>query len=434
MQKIGLDRNKKAVFLMLIAACVLTITVTRAAITEITYDEAYTYMAYAEEIRFNDFDTFRYIYNESVANNHWLNTIAIAAVERILGVTYCEFAIRLPNLIAFAAYCVYVCVSYRKRMISFICAAFLLLNYYLNEFYGLARGYAMAQTCVYAAAFYYLCWKESAYQKHRCLVGCALGLMVGTWANTVVFLLLPAFGILWIWRLISAKQFWPFLKKLAWFVVLFILSSLFLLKYHFKISASDMPLYTGEGGFYDSVVRSYLGMLTSAPKLIPLLLAALCVISATAVFILKKGVFQCDLTLGLGIFIVTNILMNAVLHKGYITERVAIPFYGYIVLSLFQLWNTAWDRLDEKWLEGEKKRQVHMAVTVLIVCALCFHNLHMLSFTSTTDWAHNYGRRDRILAGYIRTGEYQELEDHEENRMNDRFYRVKYWYILNSDL
>ena len=150
---------------------------------------------HAQEIRFDEFDTFRYVYNESVANNHWLNTVAIAAAERLIGVSYCEFAIRLPNLVFFAIYCAFVCIGYQKRMFSFLCASFLLLNYYLDEFYGLARGYAMAQTCVFAAAWFYLRWKNSRYRGHGNLIGCALSLMIGTYANTVVFLVFPAFGI-----------------------------------------------------------------------------------------------------------------------------------------------------------------------------------------------------------------------------------------------
>ena len=164
MQKLASDHRLKTVLLVLMAAVVLAITVTRAAITEITYDEAFTYMAYAQEIRFDELDTFRYVYNESVANNHWLNTIAIAAAERLIGVSYCEFAIRLPNLFFFAIYCAFVCIGYQKRMFSFLCASFLLLNYYLDEFYGLARGYAMAQTCVFTAVWFYMRWKNSRYR------------------------------------------------------------------------------------------------------------------------------------------------------------------------------------------------------------------------------------------------------------------------------
>ena len=429
MQKLVSDHHFKTVLLALMAAVVLTITVTRAAITDITYDEAFTYMAYSQEIRFSEPETFQHVYDESIANNHWLNTIAIAAVERLLGVSYCEFAIRLPNLIAFAVYCVYVCTGYRKRLISFLCASFLLLNYYLNEFYGLARGYAMAQTCVYAAAYYYLCWKKSEYQGHRYLAGCALSLMIGTYANTVVFLVFPAFGILWLWRLISTKQFWSFLKKWAWFVILFLLSACFMLKYHMKISDPELDLFVGEEGFYRSVVKSYVVMITSKPFLIPLLLVLLCMISAAALLILKKSVFRCDLAISLLIFVGTNILMNALTHRGYITERAALPFYGYIVLCVFELWNAAWNSLDLKLLDGKKKNMLHFAVTAVLVCALGVHYLSQLSFTTTTDWAHNYGDRDRLLGGYIVTGEFPEIED---EGPNDQFYRVKIRRIADN--
>ncbi len=429
MQRIASDHRFKTALLVLMAAAVLAITVTRAAITEITYDEAFTYMAYAQEIRFDEFDTFRYVYNESVANNHWLNTVAIAAAERLIGVSYCEFAIRLPNLVFFAIYCAFVCIGYQKRMFSFLCASFLLLNYYLDEFYGLARGYAMAQTCVFAAAWFYLRWKNSRYRGHGNLIGCALSLMIGTYANTVVFLVFPAFGILWLWRLISEGQFWPFLKKWAWFVVLFVFSSFFMLKYHFKVSAPGLTLFTGDDDFYHSVIQSYIAMITTAPVLGSVLLILLCMISAAAAAILRKDVLRCDLMISLVIFIVTNILMNAVTKRGYITDRVTLPFYGYIVLSIFELWSAAWKKWNPAWLNGGRKRKLHLAASVLIVLLLGIRFAQQLSFTKTIDWAHNYGDRDRLLGGFIVTGEFPKIE---KDGPNDQFYRVKYQYIANT--
>ena len=427
MQRIASDHRFKTALLVLMAAVVLAITVTRAAITEITYDEAFTYMAYAQEIRFDELDTFRYVYNESVANNHWLNTVAIAAAERLIGVSYCEFAIRLPNLVFFAFYCAFVCIGYQKRMFSFLCASFLLLNYYLDEFYGLARGYAMAQTCVFAAAWFYLRWKNSRYRGHGNLIECALSLMIGTYANTVVFLVFPAFGILWLWRLISEGQFWPFLKKWAWFVASFLISAFFMLRYHFKVSKLD--LFSGRENFYHSVVESYVRMITSIPMLIPMLVFFLILLSAAAVLLIKKDVFLCDLTISLVIFIGTNILMNAITRKGYITERAALPFYGYIVLSIFELWSAAWKKWNPTWLNGGRKRKLHLAASVLIVLLLGFRFAQQLSFTKTIDWAHNYGDRDKLLGGFIVTGEFPEIEN---DGPNDQFYRIKYQYIANT--
>ena len=429
MQKLGSDHHFKTALLTLMAAVVLAITVTRAAITEITYDEAFTYMAYSQEIRFTDLGTFRSVYDESVANNHWLNTIAIAAAERIIGVSYCEFVIRLPNLVFFAIYCAFVCGGYKRRMFSFLCASFLLLNYYLDEFYGLARGYAMAQTCVFSAAWFYLRWKESKYRGHGYLIGCALSLMVGIYANTVVFLVFPAFGILWLWRLISEGQFWPFLKKWAWFVFLFLLSACFLLRFHIKISDPDSDLFLGGEGFYQSVVKSFMGMLTSIPALIPVLFAVICVISATAVLVLKKEVLYCDLTLSLLIFILTNVLIKHVMHRSYMTDRFVLPFYGYVIMCFYELWSTAWKRLNSEALDEKKKRALHFLITAVVVCTLGIHFGSLLSFTTTTDWAHNYGDRDRLLGGFIVTGDFPKIE---HDGPNDQFYRIKFQYIANT--
>ena len=48
MYKLASNRNQKATVLMVMAAFLLTFTIIRAAITDITYDEAYTYMAYVQ--------------------------------------------------------------------------------------------------------------------------------------------------------------------------------------------------------------------------------------------------------------------------------------------------------------------------------------------------------------------------------------------------
>ena len=72
---------------------------------------------------------------------------------------------------------------------------------------------------------------------------------------------------------------------------------------------------------------------------------------------------------------------------------------------------------------------IHFVLTAVIVCTLGFHYLSQLSFTTTTDWTQNYGDRDKLLGGYMLTGEYPKIED---DGPNDQFYRVKYWHIMNN--
>ena len=72
----------------------------RAAITGITYDEAFTYLAYARPLMDSPtLSMVESIFWGSVANNHWLNTFLIALVCGGLKIQYSEFLIRLPSVL-----------------------------------------------------------------------------------------------------------------------------------------------------------------------------------------------------------------------------------------------------------------------------------------------------------------------------------------------
>jgi hypothetical protein len=89
---------------------IFSISFYRATFTSITYDEAYTYMAYAKNFNSSSFEAL--IKPISLANNHFLNTILIFISSTIIGEPYSEIAIRLPNLLF---YIIYFCFSYIKQ-------------------------------------------------------------------------------------------------------------------------------------------------------------------------------------------------------------------------------------------------------------------------------------------------------------------------------
>ena len=121
---------------------VFVITLTRAAVTNITDDEAYTYLMYVHHIDFFRFDTLRTLFSGSLANQHWLNTLLINLCERLFHTSYSEFVVRLPSLLFFALYLAGIGNGYEAKRISLPAAFLLCGNYYLNEFYGLGRGTA----------------------------------------------------------------------------------------------------------------------------------------------------------------------------------------------------------------------------------------------------------------------------------------------------
>ncbi len=132
-------------FLLLFA-----IVLIRSIVSGITYDEAYTYMNFGRIDLFN-YNTLRHLYSKAgcIANNHWLNSMLINLCHLITGVDYNEFLIRLPSLVFFVLYLIGVGYGYKRKQFSLTTLFFLVSNYYLLEFYGLARGYGMANTCVF---------------------------------------------------------------------------------------------------------------------------------------------------------------------------------------------------------------------------------------------------------------------------------------------
>lgn len=179
----------------------------RAAISGITYDEAFTYLAYARPLE--DCPTMgmvENIYWECVANNHWLNTVLIALTGMVTGIEYSEFLIRLPSILLG---CCYLAVTfgcyYRKKING---AEFILLTfcYYMHEFFGLARGYGMAAALVLFGILLYREWTRSGCNKHLLLLTSTGLLLLSAYANSVTLVVCFCLGIVMLYHLLVQKK------------------------------------------------------------------------------------------------------------------------------------------------------------------------------------------------------------------------------------
>lgn len=117
----------------------------RSAAVGFTHDESLSYTI----IRGNDSQVF-------TANNHWLNTALMYLFSKIFG--YSEPVLRLPNVISFIVYLWFIhrifrefCVDLKALVIS---APLLLLNPFMLDFFGLARGYGLGM-CFFTVSLYY---------------------------------------------------------------------------------------------------------------------------------------------------------------------------------------------------------------------------------------------------------------------------------------
>ncbi len=415
--------------LVLFMAAVLTVSVVRASAASLTYDEAFTYEHFVRTIDDSGigpfFRSLRYEGESAPTNNHWMNTLLIYASEKIFRVPFNEFVIRLPSLLFFVIFLCEVFRGYRKEYYGGIAVLFLTGNYYLGEFYSLARGYGMAHTLVFTAVLFYIGWKKSEYKKDSDLLLCAVFLALAIFANTVVLFVMPAFGLMWLIRLIEKKDLWRFLKKRWWFVLLF---------FTYLITTAYFQMLAGGDKFADkkniSFLKAYFGGFLSMFVNKKILMAGggilLLILAAGAVFLLKKEIEKQDLFLIVLIFTLTDLAASRLLHNEYVAGRFALPFFGLIVLSFSDLFRDALRKLPEAFREKHKawEKTAGMIAFFLIFAFLILQFGNKMSVTKVRDWPADEKRQEMLLAGYLLYGEYTEIPD-DKGSFSDVFYRDK---------
>jgi hypothetical protein len=139
--------NFEDAFSVLTGIVVFSIIVFGAYFSDVTYDEAYTYLN-TGRIQ----DVWK-IYLFRIANTHLLNSLLMTVTT--LFFPYADFALRLPSVLISGIY-VAISISFSKKFNNrLIVLGLLLLFYYVVEYMTLARGYGMSATFILAALFVY---------------------------------------------------------------------------------------------------------------------------------------------------------------------------------------------------------------------------------------------------------------------------------------
>jgi len=103
-------------------------------------------------------------------NNHILNSLLMKFFGGLFGSS--AFVLRLPNLIAYLFFLVFsFLICKRLKNPIFIITGFLLMNIdpYLLEFFGLARGYGLANALMLGTIYFLLEWRDKKERKHLTL-------------------------------------------------------------------------------------------------------------------------------------------------------------------------------------------------------------------------------------------------------------------------
>ena len=389
--------------------CVFTfiLSVIRSAVTAITYDEAYTYLFIARDNMLDpDFLLKMFSKEGCIANNHWLNSFLIHFATRFIKTsyrefTYSEFMIRLPVLMIYAVYLFAVCTNFRKKKISFPVLILLAGNYYLNEFYGLARGYAMANTFIFLLCMCYLDWKRSGFSEMKYISYAMICGILAILSNTIVLLLYPAIGLVCLYRLLTTGNFRNFIKKSGVVFVIFAFVCLLMFKYHLNISSEGKPLYSGEtAGFFDCFVKGYLGMFISGKKILPVISVLFTILTGLSLLTVIKRIKELDLTIMLIVFVGTNLVMEMIFRKGYITHRILLPFYAFMILALRELFSEAWEAVCG-WRNDRILKNTGKAVSAALCALVVIIFVSRIELRGTKDWSWDYKYRTYVDGSFM---------------------------------
>lgn len=132
-----------------IGISLLLFVIYKAATTSFTHDESYSFLKYVHQ-PFMDIISYKTAYT----NNHILNSVLMKYCEVFFGNS--EFALRLPNTLAFVLYLFYVFSFLNKNAKALLIPGFVLFTVhpYLLDFFSLARGYGLSIAFMTMSMYY----------------------------------------------------------------------------------------------------------------------------------------------------------------------------------------------------------------------------------------------------------------------------------------
>lgn len=370
------------VYYIVMSAILVTITIFRASTTGITEDEAWTYVHYIQP---NPFAVIKYLnVKGTFANNHILNSFLISFFELFFHHNYNEFVIRLPNAISYIWYLLFAYLITKDTKYKYLNFSLLVLNYGVNEFFGLARGYGMA--CAFVLGGIYFFKRYLLQKKNYLLTLTYLSLLTACYANTASLIVFASVIFVSFLSLIKDNQFFKFTLNQIFFLLPIIIATLVIIRYHFLVTSDGLPLYGGRtGSFYSDVLESLLDVYGLNKRLIShtinILMLILIVIISRKFEELKNSyiiwagvlffVFLIGLTKGTG--------------KMWMTGRSLIPSMPLLIMMIVEI------------IDVLKIKKALLLQIILIMPLLVMFGIN-LNVKETREWNDQYSFREACYA------------------------------------
>lgn len=414
--------DKKGFILSVIALLLFTFEIYRISSYCLTWDEALTYNDFVQPIfRGEEQGAARAILEYFLhpggcsANNHWLNTVSIGITDRITGIQYSEYVIRFPVFCFSIIYIAAILFSYSKNVITFSEAYMLMLSYYVDEFFTLARGYAFALTLIFIGICGVKKWSITNEMKY--LVGAIASFTIAEVANTIALLPVAALYFLVFVLLIKSKSIKEFLCKYWIWLSGLAVVNLLMVMYHFKAAETDGSLYYNVNGSILSILREYGGFLLPRFDRGVMFLYIIVMTVSIVRIIYGRGV-KWENFIFTGAWILCLLFTYTgvkICDKGFPTGRELIPAYPLFIASLVEMVNVIGSRMKNKTRD---------IISVLGCLLLCFSFISQINLEGTRDW----GSYAKVKEDAYYTWETQEKVDRRDERYKSegmQFYRDK---------
>ena len=326
----------------------------KASTTSFTHDESYTYTHYVHQ-GFMDIVSYKTPYT----NNHILNTVLIKYCELLFGSS--ELSLRLPNILAFILYSIFIILLLYKYIPKLMFPFYLLmvLNPHLLDFFALARGYGLSFAFLLMSLYYLSLYFTSKQNKHLILfnVGAFLAVMsnfslLNYYVAALIVYNIVSYVVL---KINSTSNNYQFYKQNKINIVSVILSGMVLYEPLRRISKMSLLDFGGKNGFMEDTVGtaiySFFYEMYVTPFLETIFKVFIVSVVALTLIIILKAIVQRNITLfnaHISLVLINLILIaivaitiaqHLILGNDYYIHRFALFFYPIFILNFIFLLN-----------------------------------------------------------------------------------------------
>ena len=326
----------------------------KASTTSFTHDESYTYTHYVHQ-GFMDIVSYKTPYT----NNHILNTVVMKYCELLFGSS--ELSLRLPNILAFILYSIFIILLLYKYIPKLMFPFYLLmvLNPHLLDFFALARGYGLSFAFLLMSLYYLSLYFTSKQNKHLILfnVGAFLAVMsnfslLNYYVAALIVYNIVSYVVL---KIDSTSNNYHFYKQNKINIVSVILSGMVLYEPLRRISKMSLLDFGGKNGFMEDTVGkaiySFFYEMNVTPFLETIFKVFIVSVVALTLIIILKAIVQRNITLfkaHISLLLINLILIaivaitiaqHLILGNDYYIHRFALFFYPIFILNFIFLLN-----------------------------------------------------------------------------------------------